>query len=147
MTWSVYDKDHMRELRIKNRSERHIRSCEITFKAVTNKGQTKIMWLQWDLNPFHFYIKECQKSWDKLNFNQNVPHCVVHYTAFYIVIMVQIQKTVVLIVISLLISVICMTDTQFSEGQILKPCHLLLPDWWAYNWGCVGWVGGGVGGL
>ena len=28
---SVYDKDHMSELRIKNRSERDLRSCEVTY--------------------------------------------------------------------------------------------------------------------
>ena len=27
--WSVYDKDHMSELQIKNRSERDLLSCEI----------------------------------------------------------------------------------------------------------------------
>ena len=36
--WSVYDKDHMSELRIENRSERDLRSCEVT-QAVTNKAQ------------------------------------------------------------------------------------------------------------
>ena len=31
VTWSVYDKDHMSELRVKNRSERDLRSCEVTW--------------------------------------------------------------------------------------------------------------------
>ena len=28
--WSVYDKDHMSELQIKDRSERDLHSCEVT---------------------------------------------------------------------------------------------------------------------
>ena len=30
IVWSLYDKDHMSELRIKNRSESDLRSCEVT---------------------------------------------------------------------------------------------------------------------
>ena len=39
--WCVYDKDHMSALRIKNRSESDLRSCEVT-EAVTNKAQKKL---------------------------------------------------------------------------------------------------------
>ena len=40
----------MSALRIKNRSERDLRSCEVTY-AVTNKAQKKILRLQRNSNP------------------------------------------------------------------------------------------------
>ena len=39
--WSLYDKDHMGEPRIENRSESDLCSCEVT-KAVTKKAQKNI---------------------------------------------------------------------------------------------------------
>ena len=41
MTWRVYDKDHMSELRIKNKSERDLRSQLSTLKAVPAVGASE----------------------------------------------------------------------------------------------------------
>ena len=49
MFWSVHDKDHMSELRIKDRSERDLHSCEVTW-AVANKAQKKFWGPQRDSN-------------------------------------------------------------------------------------------------
>ena len=46
MKCSVYDEDHMSPLGIKNTSDRDLRSCEETLKAVRNKTQKGILTLQ-----------------------------------------------------------------------------------------------------
>ena len=63
ITWSIYDKDkdHMSELRIENRSERDLRSCEVTFKKQLQiKPRRNYLRLQ-RVFPF---TKECTFRWN-----------------------------------------------------------------------------------
>ena len=59
MMWSVYDKDHMSEVQIENRSERDLRSCEVTW-AVTIRSS--LIWsLSYTFHIFHGFVEQGQR--------------------------------------------------------------------------------------